>query len=78
MYIYIYIYIYSLTLLILPEHLPCKPAAETALQPLIWHSESSPSHACFSPEVCFFTDAGMETGLGKPSERSCGRLKTIV
>ena len=36
------------------EPLPCNPAAETALQPLIWCSERESSHVSSSPEECFF------------------------
>ena len=43
-YIYIHIYIYIYThiyrALLLRKHSPCNPAAETALQPLVWCSES--------------------------------------
>ena len=38
-------------------HLSRKQEAETALQPLIRHSENLSSYVCFSPEV-FFTDTG--------------------
>ena len=34
--------------LLLHRPLPCKTAAETAIQPLIWHSESLSSH-----KLCF-------------------------
>ena len=37
--------------LLLSEPFPCHPAAETALQPLIWCSESLSSNASSSPEV---------------------------
>ena len=40
--------------LLLHEPLPCNPAAETALQPLISCSESSSSDVYSSPEECFF------------------------
>ena len=39
---------------LLGEHLPCNTAAETPLQPLIWHSESLSSHVVCSPEVFLF------------------------
>ena len=46
----------NIFLLCMPS--PCSPAAETALQPLIWHFESLFSHVSSSPEECFFTDTG--------------------
>ena len=69
-YIYIYIYIYIITIIIITTILdagvcektfllckpwPRKPAAETALQPLIWHCESLSSYIGFSAsaEECF-------------------------
>ena len=42
--------------LLLGKPLPCNPEAETALQPLIWHSEGLYFHFL---EECFFTDTGM-------------------
>ena len=39
--------------------LPCNPAAEAALQPVIWRSEGSCSQVSSSPEECFSTDTGM-------------------
>ena len=50
--------------LLLHRHLPCKATAETAIQPLLWHSKSLFSHVFFSPEVLFFTDAGMLVFVG--------------
>ena len=41
--------------------LPCHPAAETALQPLIRCSESLCSHMSPPLEECFFTDTGAAT-----------------
>ena len=43
----------------LHKPLPCSPAAETALQPLIRCSESSTSRGSSSPEKCFFTGTGI-------------------
>ena len=43
--------------LLLDEPWPCNPEAETALQPLIWCSESLFSHVPSSLEELFFTDA---------------------
>ena len=40
--------------LLLGEPLPCNPAAETALEPLIWCSESLFPYKSSSPEVLFF------------------------
>ena len=40
------------------QPLPCDPAAEIALQPLIWCSESLSAQESSSLEECFFTDAG--------------------
>ena len=40
--------------LLLGEPSPCNPSAETALQPLIWCSESLSSYMDSSPEECFF------------------------
>ena len=42
--------------LLLREPLPCNPAAETAIQPLIWCSESQHSNVYSFREECFFTD----------------------
>ena len=41
------------------EPWPRNLAAQTAIQPLIWRSESLYSKAYSSPEECLFTDAGM-------------------
>ena len=57
MYIYIYIYIYNV---VLGEPLPCNPEAETALQPLLWHSEGLHFQVYYSMEESFFTDTGVE------------------
>ena len=38
---------------LLSEPLPCSPAAETAILPLSWCSESCSSHRSSSPEECF-------------------------
>ena len=40
--------------LLLCEPRSCNPAAETALQPLVWCSESFSSQGYSSPEECFF------------------------
>ena len=40
--------------LLLHRPLPCNPAAETTLQPLIWCSESSSVQGCSSPEESIF------------------------
>ena len=40
--------------LLLGEPLPCDPAAETAILPLIWHSEGLSSRGSSLPEECFF------------------------
>ena len=40
--------------LLLRELLPCNPAAETALRPLIWHTGSLSSHLSPSPEESFY------------------------
>ena len=56
-YIYIYIYIYTRVCeqtFLLGKPLPCKPAAKTGLQSLIWHSESLSSHIYHCPEECLF------------------------
>ena len=45
--------------LLLCEPVPCNPVAETALQPLIQHSESLSPQASSSPEECFFSDTGI-------------------
>ena len=39
--------------LLLPEPWPSNPTAETALQPIIWCSESLSSRGSSSPEECF-------------------------
>ena len=44
--------------MIVSKPLPCSPAAETALQPLIWRSENKYSYVYSSPEECFFADTG--------------------
>ena len=45
--------------LFLAEPWPNNPAAEIALQHLIWRSESLSSRGSSSPDDCFFTDTGM-------------------
>ena len=49
--------------------LPCNPAAETALQPMIWCSESLFSHLSASPEYCFFTDSGIHVWAGQAARQ---------
>ena len=60
MYAYIYIYIYIYTYVC--EPLSCDPAAEIALHPLIWCSESLSSRRYSYPEECFFMDTGSRSG----------------
>ena len=43
------------TTLLLGELLPCKSEAETALQPLMWHSESLSSHPCLISRGVFYS-----------------------
>ena len=43
--------------------LPCNPAAETALQPLIWCSESLSSPPVLSSRGVFFTDTGIALAI---------------
>ena len=47
--------------LLLGEPVSCKPAAEAALQLLIWSSDSLPFQESSSPEECsfLFTDIGI-------------------
>ena len=45
--------------LLLCQTLPCNPAAETALQTLIWCSENIFSRGLSFPEECIFSDAGI-------------------
>ena len=45
---------------------PCNPAAETALQPLMWCSESLSSHGSSHPEEFFFADVGMNVTTNLP------------
>ena len=52
--------------ILLCKPLPCIPAAETAIQLLIWCSESPSSHMSSSPEECFFTDTGVTSHVGSP------------
>ena len=52
----------------LGEPRPCKPAPETALQSLIWHSESLSFQMSFPPEQCFFTDTGRSRGGCPPRD----------
>ena len=40
---------------LLCEPMPCSPAAETAILPLTWCSESLSSRGSSSPEECFFS-----------------------
>ena len=58
--------------LVLGEPWPCHPAAETALQPRIWCSESSVPQASSQAE-CFFTDTGMSLIGHPPSPRRIGK-----
>ena len=52
--------------LLLRKLLTCSPAAETALQPLIWCFRNQYVHASPSSEEWFFTDTGItdETSYG--------------
>ena len=72
--------------LILCKPLPCDPVAETALQALIWCSESRYSHMYDSPEECFFTDTGMtpstapatSTGFRNQSSTRITRSQRVI
>ena len=55
-------------IVLLRRPFPCSPAAETAIQPLIWGSESLCSNVCTSPQECFFHRQGLhEWGERSPS-----------
>ena len=47
-----------ITTLLLWEPLPCNLSSETALQPLVWHSEGLSSQGYFFPEGGSFTETG--------------------
>ena len=75
--IHIYIYIYNdFTIIIISVRViskwgPCKPAAEAALRPLIWHSASMSYRTCLLLRVKVFLSKA-------PVSRSCGDLTNVA
>ena len=52
--------------------LPCSPAAETAIQSLVWYFENCCSRLSSFPEECFFTDNGVtEASLANARGEAC-------
>ena len=64
--------------LLLRQPLPCNPAAETALQPLIWCLESSFVFVSSSPEGWFFTDTGIARIPGDVRPGRGGQVASVL